>query len=142
MSGVMSRILVLALCLVGVVACSPQKKAPRGPTHAAQIVLPQSQYGALLSAFDAEMTRFGLTRYGAAPGLSKLSGRDVLLAAYQDKAKSKTAAALDMSDLRQAGHVEIFANANYFSAEPQTRDDFLAAVNRVIAPYGASLKER
>jgi hypothetical protein len=109
-------------------------------THEAKFNLDPSQYPALVSRLDAEMAQIGLTRYGAAPGLNELKGRQVLFADYRFNLSDKWAV-LTVEDVNKAGAVTAYVYLTVLKEE-KTRGDAISRINSVLAAFGSTLVER
>lgn len=110
------------------------------PTHLAQITLASSRYGELLAKLDIEMKAVGLSRYGAAPGLNELRGRDVLYIEYRSKLSDKWTF-INATDVIDVGKVEVRIYSAVIKDE-KIRKDAMTRVQKVLAEYGTTLKER
>jgi hypothetical protein len=124
-------------------ACSRERQTEMRsmtPTHVAQINLAPSRYGELVAKLDVEMKAIGLSRYGAGPGLKELKGREVLFFDYRYKLSDKWTF-LDGTDIIKHGRVDIGVYSQYFTDE-KVKQDAMSRVQKVLAEYGAALKER
>lgn len=63
-------------------ACSGEMQTMT-PTHVVQLNLAPSRYIEFVEKLDLEMKAIGLSRFGAAPGLKELRGRDAIYFAYK-----------------------------------------------------------
>lgn len=120
-------------------ACSGEMQTMT-PTHVAQVTLSPTRYGELVAKLDIEMKAVGLSRYGAAPGLKELRGREVLYFDYRFKLSDKWTF-LDGIDIIKHGRIDIGVYSQFF-ADEIVRKDAMSRVQKVLAEYGAGLKER
>ena len=120
-------------------ACSGEMQTMT-PTHVAQVTLSPTRYGELVAKLDVEMKAIGLSRYGAAPGLNELRNREVLFFVYQTKLSEKWAF-LEGTDVIKSGTVDIRVYSQVY-ADEIVRKDAMSRVQKVLAEYGAGLKER
>lgn len=116
-------------------ACSQEARLP---THLAQIDLEPSRYGDLVSRLDSAMKASGLSRYGAAPGLKELRGRDVLYVEYRLQQSDKWAF-ITATDVIKVGTVELRVYSTVLVDE-QGRKDAMTRLDGVLAQFGSTLK--
>ncbi len=128
---------VLLLSATAMNACSQESLLP---THLAQISVEPTRYGDLIAKLDSAMKSSGLSRYGAAPGLNELRGRDVLYIEYRLRQSDKWAF-ITATDVIKAGTVEIRVYSTVL-AEEQSKKGAMSRVESVLAEFGATLKLR
>jgi hypothetical protein len=116
-------------------ACSQESRLP---THLAHITLVPDRYGDLVSKLDSAMKATGLSRYGAAPGLKELRGRDVLYIEYRLQQSDKWAF-MTATDIVKAGAIEMRVYSTVLSDE-QRRKDAMSRLDAVLAEFGSTLK--
>lgn len=110
------------------------------PTHFAQISLAPDRYGELVSKLDSAMKASGLSRFGAAPGLNELQGREVLYIAYKFQLSDKWAF-IAATDVVKAGTIEMHVYSMVL-ADEQGRKDAMSRLDAVLAEFGSALKVR
>ena len=77
----LSMVLAITLGLASAMnACSQESRLP---TQVASLQLEPSRYSELIASLDAALLSSGLARYGAAPGLNEIYGRNVLYFEYR-----------------------------------------------------------
>ena len=126
---------VLLLSATAMNACSQESLLP---THLAQIGVEPSRYGDLITKLDLAMKSSGLSRYGAAPGLNELRGRDVLYIEYRLQQSDKWAF-VTATDVIKAGTVEMRVYSTVL-ADEQSRRGAMSRLESVLAEFGATLK--
>jgi hypothetical protein len=109
------------------------------PTHLAQIRLDPSRYGDLMNRLDSAMKASGLSRYGAAPGLRELRGRDVLYVAY--RMPSKKWAFITATDISKVGTVEMRVYSTVLT-DGHLKEETMSRLDDVLAEFGSELKEQ
>ena len=109
------------------------------PSHQAEFMMSTDDYPKLLGELDNTAASFHLNRFGAAPGLNELKGREVLYADYKSNI-DEWRAALDLTDVKLAGKVLVSVYIDYFDDSEQGTK-FVAEVTRIIHRYGGTLKQ-
>lgn len=84
------------------------------------------------------MKASGLSRYGAAPGLKELRGRDVLYVEYRLQQSDKWAF-ITATDVIKVGTVELRVYSTVLVDE-QGRKDAMTRLDGVLAQFGSTLK--
>ena len=118
-------------------ACSQESRLP---TQVASLQLEPSRYSELIASLDAAMLSSGLARYGAAPGLNEIYGRNVLYFEYRVHSTDKWAF-VTANDLVKVGVVDVRVYSTVLSTE-HGRKDAMAKLAEVLAKFGASLVDR
>lgn len=117
-------------------ACSEEPRTMT-PTHVAQVHLSSGQYPTLVNKLDAEMSKSGLSRFGATPGLSELHGRNVLYFEYRLN-RADVWAFLVAHDVKKIGVVEVHIYSSVLKDE-KARQEAISRVESVLAMFDAHL---
>jgi hypothetical protein len=125
---------IVLLSVAAVNACSQEAMVP---THLAQINLAPARYDDLKSKLDAAMKDSGLSRYGAAPGLNELQGREVLYIEYRLQPSDKWAF-LTATDVVKAGTVEVRVYSTVLTE--QGRPTAMSRLDAVLAEFSSALR--
>lgn len=131
------RYLLRTLVLVVAMAMSACSHESMGPTHVAQINLEPSRYSELIARLDLEMKAFGLSKYGAAPGLNELVGRPVLFYVYQMRPSDKRVF-LELTDVLKAGTIGVRVYSTEL-ADEQARRNAISRIDGVLSDFGSKL---
>lgn len=129
----LGAVVLLAMAING---CSEESKLP---THFAQIRVDPSRYGDLVDRLDSAMKLSGLSRYGAAPGLKELRGRDVLYIGY--RTQTGKWAFITATDIIAVGTVEMRVYSTVLTDE-RVRKEAMSHLDGVLAEFGSKLTEQ
>lgn len=116
-------------------SCSQETKIP---THFSEVKIKPNSYKYLIDRMDFEMRNFGLSRYGAAPGLRELRKRDVLYFEYRFRESDKWAF-LTGTDIVEAGTIEIRVYSNVLT---DRKDQIIARLGVILSEFGSKLIEK
>lgn len=131
------RYLLRALVLLLAMAMNACSHESMGPTHVAQINLEPSRYSELIARLDLEMKAFGLSKYGAAPGLNELVGRPVLFFVYKTSRSDKRVF-LEIADVLKAGTIGVRIYSTDL-ADEQARKNAITRIDEVLSDFGSRL---
>jgi len=92
----------------------------------------------MLDELDKVGSAFGLRRFGAAPGLKELRGREVLFGAYMNDIKGK--AAMDITDIQAPGKILLRVYGDYFD-DRKEQLEFIGEVGRFVEGHGGRLRK-
>jgi hypothetical protein len=128
-------ILVVALSAAASYACTQESRVP---DYIATVVVDATQQEQLVSSLDSELKAYSLKRYGAAPGLKELAGREVLFMDYRRDLSEKWSY-LTATDIIRQGVVEVRVYPEYLPTG-EARDKAFIAVGKVLAQHGSKLQ--
>ena len=128
-------ILAVALCAAVSYACTQESRVP---DYIATVVVDASRQEQFVSSLDSELKAYSLKRYGAAPGLEELTGREVLFMDYRRDLSEKWSY-LTATDIIRQGVFEIRVYPEYLPTR-EARDKAFAAVGNVLAQHGSKLQ--
>lgn len=120
-------------------ACDMPREAAKGraPSHQSELMMSSDNYPQLLLALDNVAASFQLERFGAAPGLNELKGREVLYVAYGTNSGGWRIA-LTITDVNAPGRLLLHVYSEYFDVSEQRRE-FVEKVDVIIQHYGGTL---
>ena len=128
--------LTIVLCTLIASAC---KQEARAPAFIASVSIAQSEQDEFVSSLDDALLKYSLKRFGAAPGLRELKGRDVLYINYRRELSDKWTY-LAATDIVRQGVIEVHLYPEYFESA-ETRDSAFRSVQRLLAKYGSKLQQ-
>lgn len=131
------RNLLRASSLLVAIAMNACSDDSMGPTHVAQVNLEPSRYSELIARLDLEMKSFGLSKYGAAPGLNELVGRPTLFYVYKTSRSDKRVF-LEIADVLKAGTIGVRVYSTDL-ADEQARKNAISRIDGVLSDFGSKL---
>lgn len=133
--------ILMSICGVGACDVSNSRNLPvksQVPSHVSEFMMPLGDYSELLEAFDSTGAQFGLKRFGAAPGLKELHGREVLFAAYEIQTEKGRRGVLDVMDVKGPGKILVWVYEDGI-VNTEERGKFVAQVAVIVERHGGKL---
>jgi hypothetical protein len=131
------RRILLAIALGVAMITSACSGESQRPTAIAKIQIPPLKYADFVSSLDKALLKSGLTRFGAAPGLNEIYGREVFYFEYRSSANSKWAF-ITANDLVKVGVIELRLYSTAASLE-KGREMAKEKLIEVLKAFGAEL---
>jgi len=127
--------IAVALCAVISYGCTQESRVP---DYTATVVVEGSRRDQFVRSLDSELLAQSLKRYGAAPGLNELAGREVLFLDYRRNMSEKWSY-FTATDIVRQGVVEVRVYPEYLTTL-EAREKAFVAVEKVLAQHGSKLQ--